>query len=381
MNDSSAAGTDAAAPPVGGIRRLKFLYGKHERWIAVVFFVGGFVFDIFTIGRIDSWFTIGQQVVYLAVILTALTQMFFEEGGPPLEPGKMSFLRRWYLRYRTAIVGFCLGTLLNLYTIFYFKSSSLTVSFGFLGFLVVLLIANESDRFKPLGLAFKFALLSLCVLSFFAYTVPILVGSIGLMVFLFSILIGCLPVIGVSWWVKARAPDRVRQARTQISVPLGLVLVGFLAFYLFRLIPPVPLSIPFIGVYHAVEKTEQGYRLSHERPAWRFWQNGDQDFLAQGDDKIYVYFRIYSPTRFSDQVTMRWFWKDAKHGWTLQDSIPINIVGGRREGFRGYGVKSNYQFGDWKVQVETTDGREIGRVYFNVEIAPIAPRSFEVDID
>ncbi|MGA7984499.1 MAG: DUF2914 domain-containing protein [Burkholderiales bacterium] len=381
MNDPSAAGGEALDPPPGGTRRLKLLYQRNERKVAIASFSGGFILDALTVDRVDSWRLIGQQVGYLAVIMVALTQMFLEEGRPLRELDKMSVLKRWYFNYRTALVSFLLGTLLNLYTIFYFKSSSLVVSFAFLGFLVFLLVANESARFRSLGLSFRFALLSLCMLSFFACMVPVLVGSIGLVVFLFSILVGCVPLIGLSLWIRARAPERVQQARRQISIPLGLVLVGFLAFYLFRLIPPVPLSIPFIGVYHDVEKTEQGYRLSHERPAWRFWENGDQQFLAQGGDKIYVFFRIFSPTRFSDQVTMRWYWKNDAGRWAPQDSIPINIVGGRKQGFRGYGVKTNYQVGDWKVQVETNDGREIGRIYFNVESAPIAQRSFEVDLD
>ena len=163
-------------------------------------------------------------------------------------------------------------------------------------------------------------------------------------------------------------------------VPLGGVLVGFLVFYFFRLIPPVPLSIPFIGVYHAVEKTQDTYRLSHERPPWRIWHHGDQEFLAQPGDKVYVFFRVFSPTRFSDQVLVRWYWKDGARGWTLQDSIAIKIVGGREQGFRGYGFKTNYQPGEWKVQVETTDAREIGRVYFDLEVGPEAPRNFEIDI-
>ncbi len=127
--------------------------------------------------------------------------------------------------------------------------------------------------------------------------------------------------------------------------------------------------------------SEDTFRLSHERPFWRIWHHGDQKFLAQAGDRIYVFFRIFSPARFSDQVLMRWYWKDNTGSWKLQDSIPIKILGGRQQGFRGYGMKSNYQAGEWKLQVETTDEREIGRVYFDVAIAPAAPRNFEVEIE
>lgn len=359
---------------------LQIYFEQNERKIAIWAFIAGFVFDIFTFDRVDSWFAIGQQTLYLAVITAALTQMLLEDGKPRDGLDRMFALKRWYYRYRTAIVHFFFGSLLNLYTIYFFKSSSLLVSSSFLAVLVLLLALNESRRFKSLGLAFKFALLALCYLSFFAHVVPVFVGSIGLAIFLLSILTGCLPLIIVGWGIRTYAPDFLPQTRKQIVVPLGLVLVGFLTFYLFRLIPPVPLSLPFIGVYHAVERTPDGYLLSHERPLWRIWHNGDQWFYAQPGDRVYVFFRIFSPTRFSDQVQLRWYWKDAARGWVLQDTIPINILGGRQRGFRGYGVKANHQPGQWKVQVETTDGREIGRIYFRLEIAPVAPRSFMVDI-
>ncbi len=370
-----------AAPAVGAIDRLKLYYERNEQKVAILSFICGFFFDILTVERADSWYAIGQQVLYLAVILAALTQMFLEEGKPQLEAGTVFAVKRWYYQYRTAIIHFFLGTLLNVYTIFFFKSSSLLVSFAFLAFLVFLLWANESARFKSLGLSFKFTLLGLCMLCFSANVVPIFVGSIGLVVFLLSMFAGCLPLVGVVWWLRRRSPDLFPRARRQMLVPLGAVLVGFLVFYLFRLIPPVPLSVPFIGIYHAVEKTQDTYRLSHERPAWRIWHHGDQEFLAQPGDKVYVFFRIFSPTRFSDQVQLRWYLKEESRSWTLQDTIPIKILGGRAEGFRGYGFKSNYQPGEWKVQVETTDGREIGRVYFHLETRPEWPRSFEIDIE
>jgi uncharacterized membrane protein (DUF441 family) len=371
--------TTPASP--GRLHRLKLYYEKNERNLAIAAFVGGFLFDILTTGRIDSWFLIGQQAIYLVVVAAALLQMLFEEGKPQPAPGKMSVVKRWYYEFRTVIVHFLLGSLISLYTIFFFKSSSLLVSFYVLIILAFLLVANEFNRFRKLGLSFKFALLSICVLSFFASVVPVFIGSMGVVVFMLSMLLGCVPLAVIYRRILIHAPDRVAQTRKQMVLPFGLVLVGFLSLYLLRLIPPVPLSIPYIGVYHAVERTGDVYRLSHERPFWRIWHNGDQNFLAQPGDKIYVFFRIFSPTRFSDQVTMRWYWKNNPRGWALHDSIPINIVGGREQGFRGYGAKSNYQPGEWKVQVETTDGREIGRVYFSLALAPEAPRSLEIDIE
>jgi hypothetical protein len=369
----------AAAPPVG---KLRAYYEKNEQKIAIAAFIGGFAVDILTVERIDSWFTIGQQVLYLTVITLALMQMFLEQAGPaPAALEGMFFIRRWYYRYRNAILHFFLGTLLNLYAIFFFKSSSLLVSFSFLGVLVLVLLANETPRLKALGLPFKFALLGLCFLSFFALIVPTVIGSVGTGVFMLSILLGCVPLAGIAWLAASRSPELAQRARRQILVPLGVVLIGYLVSYLYKVTPPVPISIPFMGVYHFVERTEEGYRLSHERALWRFWHNGDQRFFAQPGDKVYVFFRIFSPSRFSDQVVMRWYLKkEVNDRWQLQDQIPIKIVGGRKEGFRGFGFKTHYQPGYWRVRVATTDGREIGRIHFTISTLPEAPRIFLVDI-
>ncbi|MEO8165293.1 MAG: DUF2914 domain-containing protein [Betaproteobacteria bacterium] len=365
--------------PISRLQRLKHFYETHEQSLDIAAFVGGFLFDIVLLDRIDAWSTIVQQAAYLVLIAVILLQMFFAEGKPQPELHTMSTLKRWYYEYRTALVHFLLGTLLNLYTLFFFKSSSLVVSFAFMIVLVLLMVANDSKRLKALGVSFKFALFSLCLLSFCASIVPVFVGSIGLLVFMLSMLAGCLPLAVIYRRIRIHAPARTQQARQQILVPFGFVLVAFLSLYLFRVIPPVPLSIPFIGVYHNVERTEDAFLLSHERPVWRIWHHGDQKFLAQPGDRVYVYFRIFSPTRFADQVLMRWYWKDAGGKWRLQDSIAIAIVGGRQQGFRGYGVKANYQPGAWKLQVETTDEREIGRIYFVIVPSPEAPRNFDVE--
>jgi hypothetical protein len=351
--------------------------------------VAGFLLDVLTLPRVDSWLAIGQQALYLCLITAVLAHMLLEEAArreddvtepAPPPAATAGGLAARYRRYRVLVVHFLLGSLLNLYTLYYFKSASLLASFSFLLVLVCLLLANESRFVKARGLALKFAFLALCVLSFFAHVTPVFVGAIGPFVFLGSVVLGALVLAGMAAALAASRPAAGVLARKLILAPAGIVTVGFLAFYHFRLIPPVPLSMPFIGVYHGVAKTAGGYLLTHERPRWRFWENGDQAFTARPGDRVYVFFRIHSPARFSEQVLARWHWKDAAGEWAAQDTMAVDIAGGRAAGFRGYAYKSNYRAGEWKVQIETTDGREIGRIYFRVTPATRAPRVFVTEM-
>src|SRR5579859_1410311 len=192
--------------PFSRLQQLKLYYEKNEHAFDIAAFVGGFLFDIAMLDRIDAWSTIGQQAAYLALIGVILLQMFFAEGKPAPALNGMPVFKRWYYEYRVALVHFLLGTLLNLYTLFFFKSSSLIVSFAFMGVLVLLLVANDSKRMKAIGLSFKFALFSLCLLSFCAAIVPVLVGSMGLFVFMLSMLTACVPLAVIYRRIRIHAP-------------------------------------------------------------------------------------------------------------------------------------------------------------------------------
>jgi hypothetical protein len=359
---------------------FKEIRSKYEPYFPAAFFIGGVLFDILTLQRIDDLITIGQQAAYLTVIYVVLLQMFFEEAktGPQTSP--LKGIKKYYLKYRMHIMHFFFGTLFSCFSFFFFKSASLFSSFLFLLIMWTLLVANEFEHVKNMGLPVKFALFSICSLCYFAYLVPTLIGFIGVTVFLLSMFVGCLPLVFATLWIQSKHEALFEKCKRQILVPNGLVLVLFLSLYLFKIIPPIPLSIPHMGIYHTVERTNEGFRLGHQREWWRVWNSGDQIFKAQKGDKIQVFFSVFSPTNFSDQVLVRWYLKDVRSGWVLQDSIPIKISGGRDEGFRGFGTKSNYQPGDWKVQVETTDGREIGRIYFVLELVPDEPRTFEYTV-
>lgn len=355
-------------------------YKKYQPYWPAAFFLAGFLFDIVTLDRIDSTFSLVQQSVYLVLMWVILIHIFLTQIQVPIEGmAPASGVKGLYQKYRTEILHFIFGSLLSSYTLFFFVSSSLVTSFVFMMAMAVLLVANEWSRFQSASLPLKFAVASLCLLCYSLYLTPTLIGSLGVLIFIASLIFGYTPIALLAITISKHRANLFELCKKQILIPSSIVFSVILILYVLRLIPPVPLSIQYIGIYHNVAKSSGVYQLSHERPWWKFWQNGDQSFVAQPGDQIYVFFRLFSPSRFADQVYLVWMHKDERQGWVSQDRIPIQISGGRDLGFRGYGVKSNYMPGKWRVLVETVDQREISRINFNLELSPEQPREFQVD--
>lgn len=336
---------------------------QHKALIPFVTFLAGFFFDVITLGRIDTWPVIIQQACFILLAAILLTTLFLRpEWKAPKYP-KLETL----LEFRMAALHFLFGSLLSSYTIFYFKSASFSVSFFFLLVIAVLLVVNEFPHFQKLGLGVKSALLGVCTLSYLSYLIPILFGVIGAGVFILSILAGSVVLLLFIWFLrKKQLPEE--SIRKQVFLPFTAVILVFLLTYFFKILPPVPLSLQYAGVYHSVEKTaDNKYKLGHLKPWWNFWDSGDQYFKARPGDRIIVFFRLFAPSDFKEQIHLIWSWKNAQGDWEPQDKIPIQIFGGRGDGFRGYGIKSNFSEGDWKTAVVTSDDREIGRIHFEVE--------------
>ncbi len=367
---------------------FKKFHQKYKIYYPATFFLGGFCFDLLTLGRVDDWVNLVSQLLYLVVAGGLLSHTFYENQAPqnqelPLDrlgpDTNTPFWRRWYYQWRTEAMHFAFGSLLSAYTIFYFKSASFVTSFVFLVPLLILLVANELERFQGGRLWIKYALFSLCVYSFSALVLPIFTGQINAIIFLLSMALGSGFLYGLHRIYNKLGISLATQFRNFIR-PSFAVLLSFLILYFLKVLPPVPLSLQFMGIYHSVEKTREGrFRLGYTRSPWLFWQKGDQSFEAASGDKVMVFFRLFSPSTFADSVKVNWHFKDPRSGWTQQDAIQIAVVGGRDEGFRGFAQKSNYQPGEWRVSVSTTEGREIGRLRFTVSPADGEPPEIRYD--
>lgn len=347
---------------------------RNETKLEVIFFIGGFIFDVLLIDAPDSLFGIGQQVGYLlAVALLIHFELLFRLRK--WRPGR--WVRKVWT-WRNLALHFCLGSLLNLYSIFYIKSASLFSSIIFLALMIVFILGNELPIVKRAKVSAKIGLYAICLFSFFSILFPILFGFVGWIPFLASVMTTLLIFGGQLKLLAKKISDRILLSRALVA-PVVSVMTAFVIFYALGWIPPVPLSVKEQGLYHMIEKRDGKFLLSFEKSWWRFWQTSDVDFKAEIGDKIYFYAQIYSPTRISDQVAIRWLQKDAKGKWQSSDRIPMMIQGGREAGFRGYAFKGNYTPGEWQVRVETSSGIEISRLYFDViPTESSGPRVFTV---
>lgn len=326
----------------------------------ILFFIGGFLFDIITLDRVDSPFSVIQQVVYLS--FTTLMLKY-----PSL--GDYKYLH-WYKKYHDEILHFVLGSLLSVFTLIYFKSASLATSIWFMLIMAFVLVINESKRFHALERPFKMVLLTLCWITFFSYMVPLFYGYVGFIPFFMAVVLGAIPPLTIH-----SEPAERKKHRLAILGTTALLLL----LYLFKMIPPIPVSMQFAGIYHDVRRQNGEFQLLHERKWWRIWHNGDQKFKAQPADRVFAYFEIYSPAKFDDETELVWERDFSNTGWTEQDRVRLHIVGGRDGGFRTYATKSNFEEGAWRVRLLTLDQREIGRLYFDVRKVPSAPRNFEIE--
>ena len=365
---------DIAALSPSSWERLQFFRQRHERAEHLLFFAAGFVFDAFMVTRIDDAKVLIQQGIYLALVgllLAGLAGWDYRGVEPPRA-------LRGIWSWSVPLLHFMLGTLLNAYALFYVKSAS-----GFAAVIVGIVIAslltvNELPRMRRFGPVVMYGLYSVCLTSYFAYLFPVLIGRLRPWMFVLAVASSTLPLLLLALLHHLWSTDR-RSVLVHVLAPsLGAQAV-LLALFAFHLIPPVPLSSRYIGVFHAVERSADTgeFRVSHQSSRWwQFFVNDDGDFRARPGDRIYCFVRVFAPRNFHDQVNVRWAYRDPARGWVSNDAIPIAVVGGREKGFGGYAYKQNWRTGRWRVTVETADGREIGRRTFTVrdDPEPTAPR-------
>ena len=111
---------------------------KHEKYAPVLFFLGGFIFDTLTLGRIDRTY----DLVVLTSHMTLLTITLYLFNLVDDNKWKNTILGKYEVYFPLAIQ-FFFGGLSSAYVIYFSRSVSLSKTVTFFAILVLLLLANE----------------------------------------------------------------------------------------------------------------------------------------------------------------------------------------------------------------------------------------------
>jgi hypothetical protein len=139
--------------------------------------------------------------------------------------------------------------------------------------------------------------------------------------------------------------------RARVGWLAGMIGVPLLFWELRGQIPPAGLAVIDARVTRTIEGLTPGAPLERVR----------QDELAQG---IVAYAAIRAPAGLSQQVVFEW-----RHNGE-REQIPVEIQGGRADGFRAYSRKHAFPAdaeGLWIVDVLTPQAQLLERLRFEVE--------------
>ena len=358
------------------ISTFQNFYGRFERPISSISLIGGFIFDIFALKRLDLFWENFWVVVHLLIVATCIILINYKENekissserqANEQDPTKSHF---WYVN----IMQFFFGGILSTFLVFYFRSATLSVTWPFLLILAGAFIANERLKRHYSRLTFQISFLFLSLISYLAFIMPVFFHRIGADVFVISG-ISSLVIIGLFLLlVKFISKEKFKKSRIKIwSSVLGIFIVTNV-LYFYNLIPPIPISLKDAGVYHSIVRDSSlNYDVTYEDNGWLGYFSPQQDFHIVAGDSAYAYSAIFSPDLFNIDITDEWQkYDDVSGQWITKNTVDLFAIGGRDGGYRTFSVMKNIEQGQWRVNVKTGN-QIIGQLKFNVIIVDTEP--------
>jgi hypothetical protein len=354
------------------LRVLTSWYLRNERWISSLSLIGGFVFDIFALKRIDLfwenlWVGAHLGVATLGIILINLN----ENKRDKLSPKAYRIIHFWLI----IAIQFSFGGLLSTFLVFYFRSGTLSASWPFLLILAIVFVFNELLKHHYTRLVFQTSVLFVSIYSFAIFIVPVILHQIGPGTFILSGIFSLIILMFFVFCLKYLSREKFQESKNWLFLSIFCITALINVLYFTNLIPPIPLSLKDAGVYHSIVRNSNGNYTAIGEPQtfWDFFKSYELFHEVKGQP-IYIFSSIFSPANLNTQVVHEWqYYDEATKKWITTNQEKLSIIGGRDGGFRTYSIKTANVSGLWRVDVQTLQGQLIGRIKFEVENVDTTP--------
>ncbi len=348
------------------IARIKIWVQNNERLVTSSAFMGGFGIDLLTLNRIDQWF---DNFILLSYMVIAAIAILIINTDIEERFGLAIISKASPLALYAAQLAF--GGLLSGFVIFYTKSASWYVAWPFLIVLYLLFLGNDRMLKYYKRLEVQTGMLFGALFAMAIFFVPTTLKMVGDLIFILS---GITSVVIMFVFLKllyALLPSISQVRRWKIRRNIFMIFVVFNILYFSNIIPPIPLSLKQIEIYHDVKRTGTNqYTVTKQDYAWyqldhHIWKN---EFIkTSATDRVFVFASIFGPEELRADVYHKWQWfNPATQQWKDVIEVEYALTGGRDGGFRWYSFVTDPTPGAWRVRVTGNHDREIGRIQFDV---------------
>lgn len=357
------------------IKRVTNWYGRYERRVSSISLFFGFIFDAVTITRIDATWTSVYVLAHVILIGLFIIIIHKKEKGDSDEtnPSKAHF---WFVN----ILQFLFGGIFSTFLISYFRSADVFATWPFIVILASAFIANETFKRHYVRLSFQISLYYLSVFSFCIYLLPVLMHQISPYIFILSGLLSLVYILIFIYILFKLVKEKFYKSRMIVYVVITVIFVGVNFLYFTNLIPPIPLSMKDGGIYHNIQRNSDGnYTVQYENTGLKGYFEFYKSFKMVRGEPVYAYSAIFSPSNLNTTIFHEWkHFDEEKQKWTVENTVDLEVIGGRGGGYRTYSVRDNLKPGKWQVNVLTLQGQLVGRLRFKIIPVNIKPELITV---
>jgi hypothetical protein len=345
-----------------GLRKLKQFYSRYERYLIPGALIFGFITDVLTFRFIN--FTVAMSLLFAQLLFIGVNIVVINFHEEKKIAGK--FFSYWRV-LAPLFLQYSFGNLFSALLIFYSHSGSFFASWPFIIVIVFLMIGNEIFRTYNTRPTIQISVYFFALFSFLNLLFPNILNSLGTKIFLGSGVISLVLIFSFITFLSSYI-SRVEKRKKTLFFSVGVIFLVMNLFYFLNLIPPIPLSIRNVGVYHEVRRIDNQYEVLGENCGnWlQCFLYHDRRHISTDRQKMYLFSAVYAPEGMELNVVHEWQrFDDEIKRWETIANIPFSVIGGREVGYRWYTYYMVYS-GFWRVNIKTNDGKTIGRKNFYI---------------
>ena len=272
----------------------------YMRYISPFALIAGFFADnLILLRRVDVWTSNALLFSYLFIAATCIVVLNLITTG--------RIRAKWILNITPLIpvvAQFAFGGLFSGYLSLYSRSASFATSWIFVVLVAALLIGNERFVRHYMKFSFQISVLFAVLFSFLIFFLPVVFRSIGPYMFVLSGVTSLVLIALFLRFIGYLIPELLKRERTRVARIIAVIFVVFNILFFTHAIPPLPLALKTAGIYHSVERTQDGiFHLGAESQPWYMNYIPHTTVFHHTPGSIaYAYSAVFAPTGVSTVI-------------------------------------------------------------------------------